>query len=213
VPVDYSDDATLVAALRQRDEDAFVWLLDRYDVSLHRVALTFVSNTSIADEVVQDTWLGVVRGIATFEGRSSVKTWVFRIMMNISRTRGERERRTVPFAAAEALDEDAPSFAPDRFRGPSDPYPRHWARPPEPWDEQPDERLLSTETLDRVLDAIERLPLSQRTVIRLRDIDGWTSDEVCELLELSEANQRVLLHRARARVRQALEDYFVSADV
>jgi RNA polymerase sigma-70 factor, ECF subfamily len=211
VPVDYSDDPTLVEALRRRDEAAFVWLLDQYDGSLRRVALSFVPSGAVADEVVQETWLGVVRGIGGFEGRSSVKTWIFRILMNIGRTKGERERRTVPYA--DGLGDDAPSFPADRFRTPPTPYPRHWATPPEPWDEQPAEVLVSTETLEVVHAAIDRLPASQRTVIRLRDVDGWTSAEVCELLELSEANQRVVLHRARARVRQALEDYFMSAGV
>lgn len=211
MPPDFSDDAILVDALRRRDESAFVWLLDRYDCSLRRVALSFVPSSAVADEVVQETWLGVVRGIGTFEGRSSVKTWIFRILMNIGRTRGERERRTVPFSSA--ADEDAPSFAPERFRTSPMPYPGHWAEPPEPWDEQPAGRLLSAETLALVREVIDQLPTNQQMVIRLRDIDEWTSSEVCELLELTEANQRVLLHRARARVRQALEDYFVSADV
>jgi RNA polymerase sigma-70 factor (ECF subfamily) len=207
VPIDYSDDPTLVDALRRRDEAAFAWLLDQYDGSMRRVALSFVPNAAVADEVVQETWLGVVRGIARFEGRSSVKTWIFRILMNIGRTRGERERRSVPFA--NGPDDDAPSFPLDRFRTPPSAYPRHWSRPPAPWDEQPAEALLSAETLGLVRDAIDRLPASQRTVMRLRDMDSWTSTEVCELLDLTEANQRVLLHRARARVRQALEDYFV----
>ncbi len=211
MPVDYSDDPTLVEALRRRDEAAFVWLLDQYDGSLRRVALSFVPSSAVADEVVQETWLGVVRGIGGFEGRSSVKTWIFRILMNIGRTKGERERRTVPFATEP--EDDAPSFSPDRFRRPPTPYPRHWAEPPEPWDEQPAEVLLSSETLGLVRQAIAQLPPSQQAVMRLRDMDGWTSSEVCELLEVTEANQRVLLHRARARVRQALEDYFVSAEI
>jgi RNA polymerase sigma-70 factor (ECF subfamily) len=200
---DFSDDEVLVAALRAGDEAAFTWLLDRYDRSMHRVAMSFVSSGAVADEVVQETWLGVVRGIEGFEGRSSVKTWIFRILMNVGRTRGEREQRTVPFTTA--FDDDEPSFAPERFRT-TGPYPRHWATPPEPWDEQPADRLLASETLAIVRAAIDRLPANQRTVISLRDIDGWTSLEVCALLDVSEANQRVLLHRARARVRQTLED-------
>jgi RNA polymerase sigma-70 factor (ECF subfamily) len=205
---DFSDDDVLVAALRARDEAAFAWLLDRYDRSLHRVAMSFVPSRAVADEVVQETWLGVVRGIAGFEGRSSLKTWIFRILMNVGRTRGEREQRTVPFASA--LDGGEPSFAPERFRT-TGPYPRHWATPPEPWDEQPVDRLLASETLAIVRGAIDRLPANQRAVICLRDIDGWTSVEVCALLDVSEVNQRVLLHRARARVRQALEDYLGGA--
>lgn len=206
--VDLTNDDVLVAALRARDDDAFAWLLDRYDRSLHRVAMSFVSSPAVADEVVQETWLGVVRGIADFEGRSSLKTWIFRILMNVGRTRGEREGRTVPFSSV--VDDDERAFAPERFRT-SGPYPRHWATPPEPWDEQPADRLLAAETLALVRAAIDRLPPNQRTVICLRDIDGWTSIEVCALLDVSEANQRVLLHRARARVRQTLEDYFGGA--
>jgi RNA polymerase sigma-70 factor (ECF subfamily) len=209
VPPDYSDEAVLVDALRRRDEAAFSWLLEAYDGPLRRLARSFVPS-AVAEEVVQETWLGVVRGIGAFEGRSSVKTWIFRILMNIGRTRGERERRTVPFSII--VEDDAPCFAPERFRTWPTPYPRHWATPPEPWDEQPAGRLLSAETLALVRKAIEQLPTNQQMVIRLRDIDGWTSTEVCELLEVTEANQRVLLHRARARVRQALEDYFVSAE-
>jgi RNA polymerase sigma-70 factor, ECF subfamily len=166
--------------------------------------MSFVSSHAVADEVVQETWLGVVRGIGGFEGRSSLKTWIFRILMNVGRTRGEREQRTVPFATS--LDDEGPSFGPERFRT-TGPYPRHWATPPEPWDEQPADRLIASETLDIVRAAIDRLPTNQRAVICLRDIDGWTSPEVCALLEVSEANQRVLLHRARARVRQVLEDH------
>jgi RNA polymerase sigma-70 factor (ECF subfamily) len=205
---DLSDDAVLVAALRARDDAAFAWLLDRYDRSLHRVAMSFVPSRAVADEVVQETWLGVLRGIDGFEGRSSLKTWIFRILMNVGRTRGEREQRTVPFTSA--LDDGESSFAPDRFRT-TGPYPRHWARSPEPWDEQPADHLLASETLEVVRAAIDQLPANQRTVICLRDIDGWTSVDVCALLDVSEANQRVLLHRARARVRQTLEDYFGGA--
>lgn len=206
---DFTDDDVLAAALRARDEAAFEWLLDRYDPSLHRVALSFVSSRSVADEVVQETWLAVVRGIDGFEGRSSLKTWIHRILMNLARTRGVREQRVVSFTAAFGADDQ--TFAPDRFRT-TDPYRRHWAVPPEPWDEQPADRLLAGETLAVVRGAIDRLPANQRTVICLRDVDGWSSAEVCALLEVSEANQRVLLHRARARVRQAVEDYVASAD-
>jgi RNA polymerase sigma-70 factor (ECF subfamily) len=200
-----------VSALRARDEVAFAWLLDHYDGSMRRVARSFVSNPAVVDEVVQETWLGVIRGIDRFEGRSSVKTWIFRILMNISRTRGSRESRSVPFSAHDLVVDDSPSFAADRFQGPDDAYPRHWAAPPARWDEQPGARLMSAETIELVRRAIDELPSVQRAVMTLRDIDGWTGTEVCSLLELSEANQRVLLHRARARVRQALEDHFAEA--
>jgi RNA polymerase sigma-70 factor (ECF subfamily) len=206
---DFDDERRLVAALRRRDEAAFTWLLQRYDTSLRRVAATFVRTGASAEEVVQETWLAVIAGIDRFEERSTVKTWVFRILMNIARSRGTREHRMVPFAdLVPDPDDDAPSFAPDRFRGTLSRYTGHW-RPgagPGPWDEQPEERLTAAETLDAVRAAVAALPDRQRAVISLRDVDGWTAAEVCDLLDLSEGNQRVILHRARARVRQALED-------
>jgi len=209
--LDFADERALVAALRRRDEAAFAWLLDRHDASLRRVASTFVRTGASADEVVQDTWLAVIAGIDRFEERSTVKTWVYRILMNIARTRGARDQRTVPFAdLAPDPDDDAPSFAPERFRGALSLYTGHW-RPgagPAPWDEQPEERLSAVQSLATVRAAIAALPDRQRAVISLRDVDGWTAAEVCDLLDLSEANQRVILHRARARVRQALEDRY-----
>jgi RNA polymerase sigma-70 factor (ECF subfamily) len=204
VQVEYNDDTLLVDALRRGDESAFSWLLDTYHRPLHRTAVSFVGSGATADEVVQETWLAVITGIDRFEGRSSLKTWIYRILMNIARTRGAREARTVPFSSAVPDTEgtEAP-FSPDRFQrrgfGAG-----HWSAPPEPWDDLTDDRLLAEATLDRVRDAIEQLPERQRIVITLRDVDGLGAAEVCELLELSEANQRVLLHRARARVRQAL---------
>jgi RNA polymerase sigma-70 factor (ECF subfamily) len=207
--VDFADDGQLVEALRRRDETAFVWLLDRYNASLRRVATNFVRTGASADEVVQETWLAVLAGIDRFEMRSTVKTWVFRILMNVARTRGVREHRNVPFSdLAPERGEDAPSFAPDRFRSGLRLYRGHWDRGPEPWEEQPAERLEAAETLATVRGAIAQLPDRQRAVVTLRDIDGWTAAEVCDLLELSEANQRVLLHRGRARIRQAVEDAY-----
>jgi RNA polymerase sigma-70 factor, ECF subfamily len=206
--IDFSDDRLLVDALRNRDEAAFAWMLDRYDASLRRVALGYVRTPSVADEVVQETWLAVITGIDRFEMRSTVKTWLYRILMNQARTRGTREQRSVPMAD---LAEDAPSFDPLRFRGRISPFPGHWmaGEGPAPWEEQPAARLESEEMMALIRTAIASLPERQRTVITLRDLDGWTAAEVCDLLDLSEANQRVLLHRARARVRQALEDDFV----
>ncbi len=209
--VDYTDDSELVAALRRRDEAAFAWLLDRYDASLRRVARNFVRTGASADEVVQETWLAVIAGIDRFEERSTVKTWVFRILMNVARTRGAREHRSVPFADFEADPDDrAPAFAPERFRGALSLARGHWrvGAGPAPWDEQPAERLEAAETMAQVRQAIGALPDRQRAVISLRDVDGWTAAEVGDLLDLSEGNQRVLLHRARARVRQALEDRY-----
>lgn len=204
------DEEELLAALRRGDEQAFVWLVDRYDGLLRRVAGGMVSSRTLADEVVQETWLGVVNGLDRFEGRSSLKTWIFRIMMNIARTRRTREARTVPFSALvrTELDHEEPAFAPERFQAPGSSQPGAWAAPPAPWDEQPDGALQAGETLVQVRAAIGELPLAQRTVITLRDLDGWSAEEVCDLLEISPGNQRVLLHRARARVRTALDEYF-----
>jgi RNA polymerase sigma-70 factor, ECF subfamily len=212
VQVEYSDDTKLVQALRRGDEAAFSWLLDTYHRPLHRTAVGFVGSGATADEVVQETWLAVITGIDRFEGRSSLKTWIYRILMNIARTRGAREARSVPFSSAGAeTDAAEPTFSPDRFRqrglGAG-----HWSVPPEPWDELSDDRLLAEETLGLVRAAIEALPARQQAVITLRDLDGLSAAEVCDLLDLSEANQRVLLHRARARVRHALEAHLTGAE-
>jgi RNA polymerase sigma-70 factor (ECF subfamily) len=202
----FADDGALAAALRDGDEAAFGWLVDRYDGALRRLARTYVSTPAVADEVVQETWLAVVKGIGTFEGRSSVSTWVYRILANIARTRGVREQRSIPFSsAAGAMEEgDGPAVEPERFRrviarG-------HWGAPPVPWDEVPEERAGARATLALVEAAIAQLPPAQREVMTLRDIEGWTADEVCNALELTETNQRVLLHRARSKVRRALEE-------
>lgn len=175
-----------------------------------RMAQMYVPSRAIAEEVVQDAWLGVIRGVARFEGRSSLKTWIFRILTNSAKTRGVRESRTIPFSSAwNPRDEPyEPAVPPERFRSTSDPYPRHWAQPyPRNWDEVPEQRLLSEETRQLVLDAVDKLPASQKEVITLRDINGWSSVEVCNALGISETNQRVLLHRARSRVRLALAHY------
>jgi RNA polymerase sigma-70 factor (ECF subfamily) len=207
---DYENDTILVDALRRGDDAAFAWLLDHYDGPLRRLARTYVPSAAVADEVVQETWLGVIRGIDRFEQRSSVKTWLYRILMNVARTRGVRESRSVPFSsAAGALEEGVePPVSAERFQGPGERHPGHWAAPPTPWDEEPEERLLSRETLAAVAEAVAQLPPAQREVITLRDLDGWTSAEVCNALSLSETNQRVLLHRARSKVRRALEEHF-----
>lgn len=213
VQVEYSDDTMLVDALRRGDESAFSWLLDRYHRPLHRTAISFVGSGATADEVVQDTWVAVIKGIDRFEGRSSVKTWIYRILMNIARTRGVKESRSIPFSSAGPDTESSePSFSPDRFRHGLTFAAGHWSAPPEPWDELSDNRLIAAETLERVRDAIAQLPDRQRVVITLRDLDGLSATEVCDLLELSEANQRVLLHRARARVRQSLESYLTGVE-
>jgi RNA polymerase sigma-70 factor, ECF subfamily len=203
------EDRQLLTALRRGDESAFASLLETYHSSLVHVVMTYVRNRAVAEEVVQETWLGVLRGIERFEGRSSLKTWIFRIAANIAKTRAEREGRTVPFSALRA-NEDAnePAVAAERFLDAShERFAGHWAAPPTRWDTIPEERLQSKETLERIRDAIETLPPAQRAVITLRDIEQWSSDEVCALLDVSEVNQRVLLHRARAKVRAALEQH------
>jgi RNA polymerase sigma-70 factor (ECF subfamily) len=200
-----------VAALKAGDESVFARLVREYHASLLRVAQIYVPSRAVAEEVVQETWLGVLNGIGRFEGRSSLKTWIFRILTNIAKTRAQREGRTLPFSA---LGDPArvPEAAVDaeRFRGPDDPsWPGHWSAHPEPW--SPEQRLLAGETREVIERAIEALPPAQRAVISLRDVEGWPSDEVCNALEVSETNQRVLLHRARSKVRQALENYVEQA--
>jgi RNA polymerase sigma-70 factor (ECF subfamily) len=209
VPRDYTDDDVLVDALLQGDADAFAWLLDTYDAPLRRLARMYVATDAVAQDVVGDTWVAVIRGLERFERRSSLKTWLFRILMNIARTRGAREHRTVPFSsAAGALDEGAgPAVDPSRFLSPDDPrQPGAWAAPPVPWDEKPEATLLAKETLAGIGAAIAELPPAQQEVITLRDVEGWSAPEVCNALDISETNQRVLLHRARAKVRQACEN-------
>jgi len=199
----------LCAALRRGDEAAFENLVARHHASLRRLALSYVRTAAVADEVVQETWLAVIRGIHSFEERSSLKTWIFRILANTAKTRAERESRTVPLSALPSgdADDDEPSVDPNRFFDQQHArWPGHWASPPARWDELPEEHLSGRETLDSLKVAIEQLPSKQRQVIVLRDIEGWEAGDVCRLLELSEANQRVLLHRARSKVRQALED-------
>jgi len=196
-----------VSALQAGDEAAFERLVDRYHASLLRVARLYVSSHAVAEEVAQETWLGVVNGIQRFEGRSSLKTWLFRILSNIAKTRGVREGRSVPFSALSPEDEGE-SVDPDRFRSAdSERAPRHWAIPPAIWSTEPDERLLAGETRELILRTIDTLPPNQRAAIVLRDIEGFSSEEVRNELGVGETNQRVLLHRARSKVRQALEEY------
>ena len=201
-----SGDAQLVEALRAGDEDAFARLVREYQPSLVRVARIYVSTQAAAEEVAAETWLAVLNGLDRFEGRSSLRTWIFRILTNIAKTRGQRDGRTLPFSALEEPNR-VPEAAldADRFLDPDHPrWPGHWAVRPEPW---PEEAVIAAETQTRLAEAIEALPPVQRAVISLRDVEGWSSEEVRNALELSETNQRVLLHRARAKVRRALESY------
>ncbi len=201
------DEADLVARLRAGDERAFEALVRRLHATMLVVARTYVKTNAAAEEVVQDAWLGVLKGLDRFEGRSSLKTWIMRIVVNIARTRGVRDARSVPFSALESQN-DEPAVSPDRFRSRDDGFPGHWNQYPRDWRSMPDEVLLGRETIAAVMRAIEDLPAAQQTVIRLRDVEGWTADEVCDALDLSAGNERVLLHRARSRVRARLERHF-----
>ena len=195
-------DRELLARLRAGDEAAFMTLVDRYGPLMLRVALMHVRTRSDAEEVVGEAWLGIIRGLDRFEGRSSLKTWILRIVTNLARTRAVREQRSTPLSSVD----------PDRFRPDDDPrYPGGWAVPPHAWARLPEESLLAEETLELVREAIDRLPARQQEVITLRDVEGWDSDEVCAALDLTEGNQRVLLHRARSHVRAELERYFGDA--
>ena len=206
---DYTDDAVLVAGLRAGDDRAFACLLDRHDRPLRRLARTFVGSSAAADEVVQETWLAVIEGIDRFEQRSSVKTWIYRILMNKARTRGLRDKRSLPFSSVDREDlSPGPAFPPDRFLPADHPeWPGHWASAPPAWEGLPETVLEARETLARVRAAIDELPPQHRQVITLRDLEEWSSAEVCALLDLTAANQRVILHRARAKVRETLESY------
>jgi RNA polymerase sigma-70 factor (ECF subfamily) len=209
-PIPSSEDLSLVERLRAGDEAAFMDLVDQLQPAMFRVARMYVSTTAVAEEVVQDAWLGVLRGLHSFEGRSSLRTWIFRILTNIAKTRGQRERRSVPFASLAGDDLDAPAVDPSRFDSPESSSRGRWSTLPDDWTGIPEDRLLGHETLDVIGEAIASLPPMQAEVIRLRDTLGWTSEEVRNALDLTETNQRVLLHRARARVRGALERYLSS---
>ncbi len=201
------DDHALLAALRRGDEDAFAHLVNRYHASLVRIATLFVPDRGLAEEVAQDTWIGVLRGLDRFEERSTFRTWLFGILANQARRRGERERRMIPFSAlARPPDGIEPAVEPERFRPPGTEYAGWWASPPAHWD-VPESAFLSGEARREIERAIATLPPHQQAVITLRDIEGWDAAEVCKVLDLSATHQRVLLHRARSRVRRSLEQY------
>jgi RNA polymerase sigma-70 factor (ECF subfamily) len=200
------DDRDLVAALRAGDEQAFAALIDGWSGSMLRMARTHVPTDSVAEEVVQETWLAVLTGLERFRGESSLRTWVYRILLNQAKSRGARERRTVPFASL--TDDEGPTVDPSRFQGVGDAHPGGWRRFPDEW---PEQSFLSREVLEVVSRALAELPARQRAVVALRDLDGHTADEVSELLTISPGNQRVLLHRGRAVVRAHLERYYAGA--
>ena len=204
-----ADDAQLVAALRAGDEATFTRLVSDWSGSMLRVAQIYVSSRAVAEEVVQETWLAVLRSLSQFEGRSMLRTWVFRILTNTAKTRAQREGRTVPFSALRDPGRvPEPAVDPDRFLDAAHArWPGHWASPPTRWDTLPEERLLGHEARGVIERAIDALQPSQRAVITLRDVQGWSAEEVRNALAVSESNQRVLLHRARAKVRKAIEEY------
>jgi len=199
-----TDDLLLVQRLLDHNEAAFESLVERYHSPLIRLAIVFVGDQAVAEEVVQETWIGVLNGLPSFEGRSSLKTWIFSILSNKAKTRGVRERRSIPFSAL--ADPDAADDAavdPARFASNGS-----WTTAPARWDDLTPERLLlSHESRAYLQAAIDELPPNQRAVVTLRDIEGLDSAEVCNVLSISETNQRVLLHRGRSRLRAALERY------
>jgi RNA polymerase sigma-70 factor, ECF subfamily len=201
-----AEEAELLARLRAGDERAFETLVDRHYGTMLAVARGYVKSRAVAEEVVQEAWLGVLKGLDRFEGRSSLRTWIIRIVANIARTRGAREARSVPLSALAPEGEEA-AVDPDRFRGPDDAFPGHWRQYPADWQALPEHALLGREALDVVVATVKQLPPAQQQVITLRDISGFSSEEVCLALDISGGNQRVLLHRARARVRAALEEH------
>ena len=209
-----AEEAELVTRLRAGDERSFETLVERYHGAMLGVARNYVRSRAVAEEVVQDAWVGVLNGLDRFEGRSSLRTWIFRILVNIAKTRGRREGRSVPFATLAGDDgTDHPAWDPTMFGGAEDPdWPGHWSTLPSDWRGMPEERLTANETLGVIGRAIAELPPMQAEVIRLRDVLGWTSEEVRNALDLSETNQRVLLHRARAKVRRALNAHLQYED-
>lgn len=208
---DSADEAKLLADLRAGSEPAFAAIVDAWSGGMARVARNFVSTQDSALEVVQDTWLAVIAGLDGFEGRSTVKTWIFRILINTAKRRGVTEHRTMPMSSLAGDDlGEGPTVDPDRFQQAGEPYPHHWREFPPRWP-SPEQAALDQELRRRVAAAVSELPPRQRLVITLRDIEGCDAREVCDLLEISAENQRVLLHRARAAVRGKIEEYVASS--
>jgi RNA polymerase sigma-70 factor (ECF subfamily) len=201
------EERRLVDGLRAGDESAFTRLVHEYGPSMLRVARMFVSSRAVAEEVVQEAWVGVLNGIGRFEGRSSLKTWIFRILTNTAKTRAVREGRSIPFSALGSEDEEGGAVDADRFLGDDTRFPGHWAAPPQRWEAQPERSLLSSEALQLIEREIAKLPPNQAIVVTMRDVEGFDAEEVRNALDISETNQRVLLHRARTKLRRALEEY------
>jgi RNA polymerase sigma-70 factor, ECF subfamily len=198
------DETHLLERLRAGDEQAFAELVDRCHATMLAVAQAHVRSRAVAGEVAQEAWMGVIRGLDRFEGRASLKTWILRIVVDTAKTRGVREAHSLPFAS---LDPDEPAVDPDRFRGPDDRYPGGWRVFPADWQQLPDDTLNQRDALDVIGSTIASLPPAQRAVIHMRDIEGCSAEEVCAALDVTLENQRVLLHRARSRVRSAMEQH------
>jgi RNA polymerase sigma-70 factor, ECF subfamily len=214
VRAEAEDERGFVSALRARDESAFVALIDRYHAMMVRLARLFVTDAAIAEDVVQETWMGVLRGLDRFEARSSLKRWISTIVINRAKGLAAREGRSIPFSVLwDDRDEEAfePAVASERFRSADGAWPGGWVLFPRDWDPMPDERLVSQETNRHILACIDGLPDAQRKVLVLRDVQGWSADDTCQLLQISEANQRVLLHRGRSKLRRALELYLTDS--
>lgn len=206
MPVSSAGDEALVRALRDGDEATFARLVDAWGPLMLRMALVHVPSRAVAEEVVQEAWLTMLRTLDRFERRSSLRTWLVGIVINLARSRGRAERRCVPLS--DVVGDAAGSvFGTARFRSAPDPWPDHWAAGPTPWP-TPEQQLLAGEAAEVILGAIAELPPAHREVLVLRDLEGWSGPETCNVLGLSDTNQRVVLHRARARVRKAIEDYF-----
>jgi RNA polymerase sigma-70 factor (ECF subfamily) len=199
-------DEDIVAALRAGDERTFRELFERSYPMMKRVARGYVSSDAVAEEVVQDTWMAIVRGIERFEGRSAFATWAFSILTNQAKRHSARERRALPFSSVAPADVEQSAVDPDRFQADDEAWPGHWATPPRPW-QKPERRLLALEAREQLKEALARLPERQRLIVVLRDVEGLPGEEVCDLLGLSQENQRVLLHRGRSRLRAFLEEY------
>ena len=199
-------DKETVAALRAGDEHTFRDLFARTYPKMKRVARSYVASDAVAEEIIQDTWIAIITSINRFEGRSALGTWMFSILINQARCHRARERRALPFCSVARADAEERAVDPDRFQKDDEAWPGHWATPPRPW-QKPERRLLSLEARVRLKDALAQLPERQRLIVTLRDVEGLTADEVCDLLDLSQENQRVLLHRGRSRLRAFLEEY------
>ena len=209
-----ADERRLIASLRDGDESAFTALVGRYNSAMIRVARGFVRDEATAEDVVQEAWLGVLNGLATFEGRGSLKSWIFAIVANRAKTRATREGRSTPFSSLVSLETSGsdPAVDPDRFLDATAKWPGHWSQPPVAWGDDPEACLLRSETMAQLKRILDELPPAQRTVISLRDIAGQEAASICNALGITETNMRVLLHRARSKVRGSLERYLANTE-